>query len=129
MTEVLIVDDDEGVRDAFSRSLRLAGYEVTAVENGVEALHEIAQREFQVVVCDYRMPALGGQGFYEQLEEVYPLVASRVVFVTGFAGDPAIEPFLMQTGQPVLAKPVELQALVAAVTRIATRKGRPSSPG
>lgn len=130
MTEVLIIDDDDAVRAAFSRILRHAGFQVTPVENGVAALHQVRQREFDVVVCDYRMPELGGQGFYEQVEEYFPLIAGRVVFVTAFAEDPKIQTFLAQTGQPVLGKPVENEKLIDAVNQIVARNlRRPSSPG
>jgi CheY-like chemotaxis protein len=129
VTQILIVDDDAAIREAFSRTLRHAGFEVTAVENGVAALEEIAQRNFEVVVCDYSMPRLGGQGFYEQIEERFPAVAARVVFVTAHADDPRIQAFLDHTGQPVLQIPVDIQTLVSEVQLIATRvRGRPSSP-
>jgi CheY-like chemotaxis protein len=122
MSDVLVVDDDNAVRDAFVRTLRHAGFEVTAVENGVNALLEIAKRDFDAVVCDYKMPELGGLGFYEQLEEQFPALASRVVFATAYAEDPKIRKFLDLTGQPVLAKPVETQNLVAEVQRLIARR-------
>ena len=128
MPEILIVDDDQAVRDAFTRTLRHAGFSVTAADNGVTALQLLAQRDFDAIVSDYRMSELGGQGFYEQLEERFPALASRVVFVTAYADDPKIRVFLDQTGQPVLSKPVETQDLVDAVTQLATRR-RPSQSG
>src|SRR6266850_3399202 len=121
MPDVLIVEDDDAVRSAFERTLRHAGFDVTAVENGVVALREIAKRDFDAVVCDYKMPELGGLGFYEQLEELFPPLAGRVVFATAYAEDPRIRRFLDQTGQPVLAKPVETQNLVVEINRLIAR--------
>ncbi|MBI4501389.1 MAG: response regulator [Gemmatimonadetes bacterium] len=128
MAEILIVDDDQAVRDAFTRTLRHAGFTVTPAENGVAALQLLSQRGFDAIVSDYRMPELGGQGFYEQLEERFPALASRVVFVTAYADDPKIRTFLDQTGQPVLGKPVETRDLVDAVRQLSVRR-RPSQPG
>ncbi len=130
MPSVLIVDDDKAVRDAFARVLKHAGMDVTAVENGVLGLRELGQREFDAVVCDYKMPELGGEGFFEQLEELFPEVTRRVVFVTAYADDPKIRGFLDQTGQVVLAKPVDTGVLVGEVQAlIAKGRKRPSMPG
>jgi CheY-like chemotaxis protein len=128
MPEILIVEDDQAVREAFTRTLRHAGFQVTSAENGVAALLILAQRSFDAIVSDYRMPELGGQGFYEQLEEKFPEMAGRVVFVTAYADDPKIRTFLDQTGQMALAKPVETADLVKAVQQMVTKKRR-SSPG
>jgi two-component system response regulator GlrR len=118
MAEILIVEDDQAVRDALTRTLRHGGFQVTTAENGVAALQLLGQQEFDAIVSDYRMPELSGQGFYEQLEEKFPAMASRIVFVTAYAEDVKIRKFLDQTGQPVLGKPVETRDLLEAVKRL-----------
>ena len=128
MAEILIVEDDQAVRDAFTRTLRHGGFHVTTAENGVAALQVLGQQTFDAIISDYRMPELGGQGFYEQLEERFPSMASRIVFVTAYAEDPKIRKFLDQTGQPILGKPVETRDLLEAVKQLVARKG-PSTPG
>ena len=115
---VLIVEDDRASRDVFTRILQRAGYEVTAAENGFIALGEVGHDPIGAVLCDLRMPELGGTGFYAVLKELFPEVAARVIFVTAFADDPTIRAFIHRTGQPVIEKPVELEHLVAAVRRM-----------
>jgi CheY-like chemotaxis protein len=122
MAEILIVEDDQAVREAFTKTLQHAGFQVTVAENGVAALQILLQRDFDAIVSDYRMPELGGEGFFEQLEEKFPALAGRVVFVTAFADDPKIQTFLRQTGQPVLGKPVETRDLVEAVKLLVSLK-------
>src|SRR5438105_144580 len=77
MAEILIVEDDQAVRDAFTRTLRHGGFHVTTAENGVAALQVLGQQTFDAIISDYRMPELGGQGFYEQLEERFPSMRSE----------------------------------------------------
>ena len=55
---------------------------------------------FDVVICDVRMPQLGGMGLFQQLEERYPTMASRMIFLTGGGEDPEVGPFLVTSGQP-----------------------------
>jgi len=129
MPKVLIIDDDLAVREAFARTMRHAGFEVATVENGVAALTRLATEQFDALICDYKMPELGGHGFYEQLEEQLPHLARRVIFVTAYAEDPRIRNFLTQTGQPVMDKPVDIDLLVAEVKNLIARNSRPSSPG
>jgi len=128
MPEVLIVEDDQSVRSAFTHAMQHGGFRATSAENGVSALQLLAGWDFDVIVCDYKMPELSGRGFYEQIEERFPAMASRVVFVTAYSDDPKVQDFLKQTGQPVLTKPVDVHELLDAVKQVITRNaGRPSS--
>jgi two-component system response regulator MprA len=57
---VLVVDDDRAVREALRRALTLAGYEVHAVEDGEQAIEQIAQALPDAVVLDIGMPRIDG---------------------------------------------------------------------
>lgn len=57
---VLVVDDDPELRAALTRALRLDGYDVSAVGNGLKALEAIAADHPDVVVLDVMMPVVGG---------------------------------------------------------------------
>ncbi len=119
---VLIVEDDAVNRDVFTRIVTRAGYSVTQTENGIEALEALRQQDFQAIVTDIKMPGLSGKAFYEQLEELSPQMAGRVIFVTAFADDPGLRQFFRDTGQPVLQKPVKMQALVEAVKSVTEKQ-------
>lgn len=123
MSAVLIVEDDRSNREAFKKILKRAGFEVASVENGLDALDVLSRETYDAIVCDISMPLLSGIGFYEQLEEVSPDMAARIVFVTAYADDPRVRQFIDATGQPVLEKPVELPALVEAVQRLTAQTG------
>lgn len=118
MSAVLIVEDDRSNREAFKKILKRAGFEVASVENGLDALDVLSRETYDAIVCDISMPLLSGIGFFEQLLEVSPEMAGRLLFVTGYAEDPRVREFIDATRQPVLEKPVELPALVEAVQRI-----------
>jgi CheY-like chemotaxis protein len=117
--DVLIVDDDEAVRHAFSKALERAGFMVTAVENGLAAVAELQQRSYRAIVCDVHMPFLEGRGFYDELLRDYPDLARRVVFATGWTDHDEVGSFLRGTGRPVLRKPVDVAQLTEIVRRVA----------
>jgi CheY-like chemotaxis protein/anti-sigma regulatory factor (Ser/Thr protein kinase) len=60
LAEILVADDDRTTRFAISSMLRKAGYAVTAVNNGAEALRKIKQRNFDLAFLDIWMPELTG---------------------------------------------------------------------
>ena len=57
---ILVVDDDRAVREALRRTLTLAGHEVKAVEDGEQALEQIAQALPDAVVLDIGLPGIDG---------------------------------------------------------------------
>lgn len=114
-TQVLLVDDDPAVRQVVGKALGQAGFQVTAVDNGLAALAAIQTHSFGVVVSDIRMDFLDGMRFYQELEAEYPEVQKRVLFVSAWANDPEVDAFVERTGRPLLRKPFELRDLLDLV--------------
>lgn len=108
------------------KALGQAGFEVTAVDNGLAALAAVRKHLFGVVVSDIRMDFLDGIRFYQELEAEYPELQDRVVFVSGWSDDKEIGDFLHRTGRPLLKKPFELRDLLDLVKDTAARGARPS---
>ena len=116
---VLLVDDNRDVREGLARVLRRSGYSVDTAENGLEALADVEERQFRVVISDIMMPVMDGVRFYEILERRHPLVARRVIFVSAWSDDPEVQAFLRAAGRPLLQKPFEIQDLLRAVAGVA----------
>ena len=112
---ILVVEDDPSVLRSHVRLLERGGFAVLSAVNGIEVFEHIRTEQVDVILCDVDMPTLNGAGFFEQLEELQPDMASRVVFVTGLADEPKTRKFLEQTGQPFLGKPTQDDELVTAV--------------
>jgi CheY-like chemotaxis protein len=84
------VDNEPAIRDVFRRALERAGFEVILAYDGRMALAEVGQHHFAAIVCDLRMPSLSGIGVYTVLQELFPDVAARIIFVTAFRDDPQL---------------------------------------
>lgn len=121
---ILVVDDDAVNRQAMVMLLEREGHQVVAVENGLEAIERIGDRDgtFDAVVTDLQMPRLGGRAMYEQLVNSRPLVAKRFVFVTGDQARGETRSFLENCGQPSVTKPYDLSDLINAIGTVSRKK-------
>jgi CheY-like chemotaxis protein len=118
---ILVVEDDDGNREAITRLLSSAGHRVIPARDGLEAFSTLELGTVDCVVSDFRMPALGGRGLYEQVEERMPQLARLFVFVTGDYTRPDTREFLEKSGCPVVAKPFQVETLLNAVAAVLER--------
>jgi CheY-like chemotaxis protein len=116
--DVLLIEDNPTAKDVAVMVLERAGFRVTAVDNGLAAFAELQHHPYRVIVCDFRLPFMGGGSFFDQIKADYPQLAKRVGFVTGWAHDPETQATLEATGQPVLAKPYTAEDLIAMVKQL-----------
>ena len=112
---ILIVDDEEPVILLIGEVLSLDGHETTPAFNGGEALALLQERDFDLILSDVRMPAVGGPTFFEILQTTRPDLLPRVVFVTGDTMSPSTQQFLQRANRPVMAKPFDPERLRALV--------------
>ena len=78
----------------------------------------VQKREFDLVVCDLKMPRMDGRTFHKLLEASRPALAARVIFVTGDLAGTDAEKFLEESGCRWLAKPFRLADLVRATREV-----------
>ncbi|HEX9053058.1 MAG TPA: MEDS domain-containing protein [Anaeromyxobacter sp.] len=118
---VLVVDDESLLARAYARVLG-RDHEVEALTSAAEALRLLAAgRRWDVIICDLLMPGMTGMDLAEWAAREAPDVAPRLIFVTGGACTERSRAFLERGGFPWLEKPVEPEALRAAVARTAER--------
>jgi PAS domain S-box-containing protein len=116
---VMIVDDDSMVADIIARRLR-RDHEVVVVSCGSDALAQITQGVwFDAIISDVMMPNMTGIELLEQLLEVAPRQAERVVFLSGGVFAPESRARLDALRAVLLEKPIDMQALRAAIAAVA----------
>jgi CheY-like chemotaxis protein len=110
---ILLVEDEEGVRDVAARVLRRAGYRVLEAADGIEALELDAMfgAGIDLVLTDVVMPRLGGPELVRRLSARAP--GRKVLFTSGYSASPISE--ALEAGQSFLQKPYLPSTLVAAV--------------
>src|ERR1700736_3750403 len=71
---ILVVDDEEAIRDVFAQMLQAEGYEVTTAENGFDALLKLKQLRPDVIISDLNMPKMSGFEFLSVIRRRFPKV-------------------------------------------------------
>lgn len=116
------------MRGVLRRWLKRRGWEVSEAQDGEVALSHLREQDgvspspdFDVIICDLRMPTLSGPELYDWTLEHRPELARRLVFASGDVQEPAAADFLQQCGCPVLEKPFELARLEAVLLSLDPR--------
>ena len=123
---ILVIDDEEDIRETMERMLTSFGCEVTCASNGEEAVAAYLAGPFDLVTLDHRMPGLKGMDLHKVLSQEFgagkrttgftPRKLPPVLLITGYADDPEV--IRGQWGESivgVLQKPVSLADLKRVV--------------
>jgi CheY-like chemotaxis protein len=102
---ILIVDDEVGIARGLAHLLHRDGHYVDTADNGRQALGMLQTREYDLILCDLRMPDLDGPGLYRAVEAHQAHLLPRFIFLTGDTLSPDASSFLEQAGAPRLVKP------------------------
>jgi PAS domain S-box-containing protein len=115
---VLVVDDEPALRRVLV--LLLDAFEVREAASVTQAKQLIAQDPgFDVILCDLMMPEHLGTELHRWLAETQPVLADRVVFLSGAVTSGDVASYLASVPNPILAKPMNNQALLDVIKRVA----------
>ena len=112
---VLVVDDEESIRRAIGKFLRSRGFEVVTADSGMEALEQLSQQSFVLMLCDVRMPGLTGIEVVPRALQLDGLLA--IMMLTAVNDAPTATEAMSNGAMDYLMKPVELADLEQAIER------------
>ena len=112
---LLFVDDDAELRTVMRMRLEAAGYEVVDADSAEQALGLIDSARPQLVICDLRMPGMGGIDMLERLQHTRP--GLPVIILTGFGDIPDAVRATKSGAVEFMTKPVESKDLLACIER------------
>ncbi len=115
---ILVVDDEADLRRSISRFLRRTGWAVDLADSGTEAIRLLEANQFDMVLCDLRMPGMSGHEFFRHLQATRSPAMERLVFMTGDVLSPEASRFLRESGRPVLSKPFALRDLAEVMAQV-----------
>ncbi|MBY0344573.1 MAG: response regulator [Sphingomonadales bacterium] len=112
---ILLAEDEDAMRAYLERALTNAGYTVSAVDRGTDAVPLLETGEFDLLLSDIVMPEMDGIELAQRCAEISP--HTKVMFITGFAAV-SLRASREQPAAKVLSKPFHLRDLVLEVERV-----------
>lgn len=117
---VLVVDDDEAVRASYAAILAAGRCDAQMAPDGAEALAAMAQRPYDVVLLDLRMPGADGMSVLKDIKARWP--ESEVVVITGYPSLESAKEAVRLGAYDYLSKPVGPGEVIAATQGALRRK-------
>ncbi|MDN5347105.1 MAG: two-component system, response regulator, stage 0 sporulation protein [Clostridia bacterium] len=120
---ILIVDDQKGVRLLLELVFREEGYRVTTAANGSDAWRKVQAEPPDVVIMDVKMPVMGGLEALPLLKSTSP--KTKVIMITAYADTTTLEEVWQKGASDFILKPFDLEDLKERVRRVLTDGQRP----
>lgn len=113
--KILVVDDEESIRELCQRYLLREGFQVTAVDNGEKALEEIYNNKFSLVISDIKMPGIGGLELLKKIKDYNPNL--DVIIITGYPAVETAVQTLKNGAYDYILKPIDFDEFKIVVKR------------
>ena len=123
LPSILLVDDDEVLRERLATAIRARGYEVRTAGNAEEAMREVSHESPEMAVLDLRMPGGSGIEILRELKKQDP--STRVLMLTGYGSISTAVEAVRDGAVGYLPKPADADEILAALngTNTAKEKG------
>ena len=114
-TEILIVDDDDAIRDSMQEFLEISGYQTTGVSSAEEAVDLLKIKPIQVVITDILLPGMDGLELTDLIKKDYDI---DIIVMTGYSGDYSYEEAISKGASDFVFKPVRFEELLLRLKRV-----------
>jgi DNA-binding response OmpR family regulator len=125
---VLIVDDEEAIREIVQEGLVARGMKVHCLGSAEEALAWLGSDGAEFVVCDFNLPGMNGEKLFEELRRRLGARLPQFVFMTGELVSSSVIERFQQMGARVVQKPFPLSTLAALLTGLLQHESSSATP-
>ncbi len=119
-TDILIVEDDEQLREAICDTCEMSGYSVVCAEHGQAALLKLSEQQFKLVISDVQMQPMDGTELLKKIKVKYPQLP--VVVMTAYASIEKAVDFMRLGAADYLVKPFEAEALQQVIKKFISKE-------
>ncbi|PIE35547.1 Fis family transcriptional regulator [candidate division KSB3 bacterium] len=120
MSKILIVDDEQSMRDVLSIMLKKEGYAITTVEDGQEACQAIDEDIYDLVITDIKMPGMSGLDVQRYVKQVSP--ETLVLVITAFSSTDDAVLAIKQGALDYITKPFDIEKIKLVIRNALDRK-------
>ncbi|MDI6792830.1 MAG: response regulator [bacterium] len=112
---ILVVDDEEGVRQITGEILKFEGYNTTLANDGYEAIEKVKTTVFDIILLDIMMPGMNGLETFLKVKNICPQTV--VILMTAYAAEILIKEAIKEGVFDVIYKPFSIAVIIGVVER------------
>ncbi|MEW5724563.1 MAG: sigma-54 dependent transcriptional regulator [Thermodesulfobacteriota bacterium] len=117
---IMVVDDEEAMRESLAAWLNKGGYAVATAASGREALMELSRRPYDLMLLDIKMPGMDGHELLNKIKEEHPHIL--VVMITAYGSIESAVAAMKQGAHDYLLKPFDPEQLMLLIEKLALHK-------
>ena len=118
--EILLVDDDEWIRDSLSLFFESEGCHLTALETAEEGMEAIKKQAYDILVTDYRLPGMDGLEFLRHIQDTQPHIMT--VLITAYKSEDVVSEAVKLGIQDFIEKPFTTKTIEESLTRLLKKR-------
>ena len=115
-TKILLIDDDEWIRDAMTLFFEAEGCQIMALETAEEALVEIHRQNYGIVICDYKLPGIDGLQLLKEVLKAKPGI--KMILITAYKTDALLSEAKQMGVHDFISKPFTSETIEASLSRL-----------
>jgi two-component system response regulator PilR (NtrC family) len=121
MAKILVVDDDQGIRDFLEIMLSREGYEVTCAPDANKALHQCRKEKYDLILTDLKMPKIDGIEFLKEIKEICQ--ETMVILMTAYASPETAVSAMKEGAYDYVEKGFDLDDIKTIISGALDKKG------
>ena len=114
--KILLVDDDEWIRDSLRIFFEAEGCHITALETAEEAMEALRGQNFDIIITDYKLPGMDGVEFFRRIQNSHP--GTIKILITAYKSEVVVNEARNAGVQHLIAKPFTSETIEASLTRL-----------
>ena len=114
---ILLIEDNEPIRENTAELLELADFEVQTTNNGKDGLEAISKRIPDLILCDIAMPQMDGYEFLKASREAFGLTSTPFIFLTAYSEKNDIDAGMQLGATAYMVKPFDADELINLIRK------------
>lgn len=114
--KILLIDDDEWIRDSMTLFFEGEGCHIKALETAEEGLQELKNESYEIIIADYKLPGMNGLEFLKQIQERYPYI--RRILISAYGNDEILYEANAVGVQDFIEKPFTSETIEESLSKV-----------
>jgi len=118
--EIMLIDDDEWIRDSLCIFFESEGCHITALETAEEGMEAIKKHDYDILVTDYRLPGMDGLEFLRHVRGTQPHIMT--ILITAYKSEDIVSEAIKLGVQDFIDKPFTTQTIEESLSRLLKKR-------